>query len=433
MKRDLLKQMGNQWRDNFWLTLELLIVAAVIGIVSMTIVRELEVYTRPMGTGSTEGIFVINVDEIAKQAPDYVDYGEDQQKVVELVARDKGRMLAAIRESKNVETVGLSQNGVPYQLNNSGGRFELLEPSGIARVDTTPYYTNMRYITPNLVKVLGIEPIGGYTQADIEKALSNEQIVVSDFRKLPEEMVKHFAGKKMVAAGYDEDPNRTSYAFPIGGLVRNMRRMAYEEPLQATMLVGLKDGDPNTVAFVREWVVKVKPGQEEAFLREFSENAEMRRAGNFVTRQPVSLDSMKKAVHTESANNQNLLITAMVFLLLIVFLGLLGSFWYRISQREGEIAIRQVTGATKGDILRRIFAEGMILLLIAWIPATVIDYVMMEKVFEWSDYSRISRLGGVAIASAFTLLSMTVIILLGLWFPARKAMRVEPVEALKDE
>lgn len=64
----------------------------------------------------------------------------------------------------------------------------------------------------------------------------------------------------------------------------------------------------------------------------------------------------------------------MGFLLLNIFLGLLGTFWFRTQQRRGEIALMKSLGGTDHSIFVRQLAEGLILLVVATIPAIFIDW-----------------------------------------------------------
>ena len=119
----------------------------------------------------------------------------------------------------------------------------------------------------------------------------------------------------------------------------------------------------------------------------------------------------------------------MGFLLLTIFLGLLGTFWFRMQQRVSEIAIRKVCGATKVQIFMRIFGEGMILLGFAVIIASAIvwpfsHYAIDQAGIEWYEILifELVAIGLVALG-----------ILLSVIYPARKAMNIEPAIAIKDE
>lgn len=121
------------------------------------------------------------------------------------------------------------------------------------------------------------------------------------------------------------------------------------------------------------------------------------------------------------------------FLLVNIFMGLLGTFWFRTQQRTKDIAMRKVTGATGGDVLRLLLAEGLVLLSIVTPVAVAIDAnlahlelntVLDDKYFDWG---RILLNAGVSYAL------MALMICLGIIIPARRAMRIAPAEALRDE
>ena len=156
-------------------------------------------------------------------------------------------------------------------------------------------------------------------------------------------------------------------------------------------------------------------------------------SGNVFLKTPVSLEAKRKDVSAKHDTRLNLFVACMFFLLMIIFLGILGTFWFRIRQREGEIALRRVTGATRGDIFRRILSESMLLLVIATIPAILLDVLLLYRNMSLMNGSRLSIQGVFWISGALTFLVMTLSILLGAWFPASRAMRIHPAEALKEE
>ncbi len=129
--------------------------------------------------------------------------------------------------------------------------------------------------------------------------------------------------------------------------------------------------------------------------------------------------------------SRKFIITAL-FLLVNIFLGLLGIFWFRTQQRTSEIAIRKATGATNRQILIRIISEGLTLLSIATIPAIMLDlalahFELIKPEFEFISWER------TLVCISLTYLIMAVIIVAGTIFPAVKAMRINPAIALKEE
>jgi putative ABC transport system permease protein len=115
-----------------------------------------------------------------------------------------------------------------------------------------------------------------------------------------------------------------------------------------------------------------------------------------------------------------------------VFLGFLGSFWFRTQQRVPEIALRKVNGATQWQIFSRLISEGFLMLLIAAVIFTPIYFSVIFSSIPDIIMKFDSQTPNF-IAYFVTLLILAVMIVAGIWFPARKAMKVEPANALKEQ
>ena len=122
----------------------------------------------------------------------------------------------------------------------------------------------------------------------------------------------------------------------------------------------------------------------------------------------------------------------MGFLLLNIFLGLFGTFWFRAQQRVSEIAIRKVSGATRGDVFRRLIGEGLLLLTVITPLALVADFNIAKlEMTSWFDgYFTVMRF---VICTAVTYVIMALMISLGIAIPAFRAMKMPPAVALHDE
>ena len=121
------------------------------------------------------------------------------------------------------------------------------------------------------------------------------------------------------------------------------------------------------------------------------------------------------------------------FLLLNIFLGLLGTFWFRTQQRRGEIALHKVHGATNGMVFTRLMVEGLFLLILVTLPALLIDFALATAELNSWRNSTTLEYDRLFICATITFLLIALMILIGIWFPARKAMEVQPAEALHDE
>jgi len=115
--------------------------------------------------------------------------------------------------------------------------------------------------------------------------------------------------------------------------------------------------------------------------------------------------------------------------LLMAIIGLYGVIAYVASQRTQEIGVRMALGATRLNILRLIAAEGMRMVTLGGLlglgAALALSRVMQSLLFQVSPRDPGTYIA-VAILLALVALAATLL-------PARSAMRVDPVEALRRE
>jgi putative ABC transport system permease protein len=115
--------------------------------------------------------------------------------------------------------------------------------------------------------------------------------------------------------------------------------------------------------------------------------------------------------------------------LLLASIGLYAVIAHSVSQRTQEIGIRMAVGATAHDILKLVFVQGMLPLAIGLaigLAASLGVNRLLESVLvQVSPADPIT----LAVASAVLIFAAT----LGCLIPARRAMRVDPVVALRHE
>ena len=83
------------------------------------------------------------------------------------------------------------------------------------------------------------------------------------------------------------------------------------------------------------------------------------------------------------------------------------------------------------QLWQRLNKEGLLLLTLAALPAAVICYNIgyLDLTGGYLEWGVVRFL----ITFAITYLLMTLMILIGIWFPARQAIRIHPAEALREE
>ncbi|HTS36964.1 MAG TPA: ABC transporter permease [Candidatus Solibacter sp.] len=127
--------------------------------------------------------------------------------------------------------------------------------------------------------------------------------------------------------------------------------------------------------------------------------------------------------------NTTLLSTFALVALLIAAIGIYGVLAYSVNQRTREIGLRMALGATPGGVLRLIVGEGMRVVLIGVVVGLVGGLALGRAVS--------SLVFGVPVHDPATF-SLVAVVLTAIAFaacviPARRAARVDPMVALRDE
>ncbi|MFC5863497.1 ADOP family duplicated permease [Acidicapsa dinghuensis] len=114
--------------------------------------------------------------------------------------------------------------------------------------------------------------------------------------------------------------------------------------------------------------------------------------------------------------------------LLLAGLGIYGTISYVVNEQRREIAIRLALGAEKGDILRMVLRRGLGLTAagagLGVASALIVSHLMAGLLYGVSP-NDLSTFAGVTLVLSFVALAAC-------YIPARRAMRVDPIVALRE-
>ncbi len=211
--------------------------------------------------------------------------------------------------------------------------------------------------------------------------------------------------------------------YSIIGVVGDTRRGGVDRPAWAELYFSLRQvadtqmlvllrtaGDPITAArAAQEQVWAVDPAQPVASVR--------------------TVDDMVARVQANRRFTMLMLVVFALVALVLAAIGIYGVIAYATAQRTQEIGIRVALGAARADVLRMVLADGVRIgavgSAIGVVAAAATTRLLSGLLFGVSPHDPLTF---VAIPIA-----LLIVAALASWIPARRALAVEPVIALRSE
>ena len=415
MSKKLFKQIRNEWRFNIWIFVELLIVSVVMWFITDYIYVIARNYIEPRGFDISH-CYLISMGKLTPNSHEYnpADTTDND---------DRAELLNRIQHRPEVEAASLSNNSYPYDGSNS---------STIISHDTIQVgnndWTMRRLVTPDFVRVFRYQGANGETPEQLANLLSKGNILISDnlFNKHRMPSLTGLIGKT-----FHLDPDST-INYTLGASIKPVKYDDFESATHSYSGV-VKLGKEN-YKDMNELCVRVKENMDHNFIDNLWRDADKQlRVGNLYISDIQSFHDLRISFERLKINTVRNYVAGGLFLMLNIFLGILGTFWFRTQQRRGEIALFKALGSTNHDVFIRQISEGIILLSIATIFATIIDlnlaFANLNAVHDGIYLEPIRFIATVLISYLLT----AIMIIVGTWFPARKAMSIQPAEALHEE
>ena len=323
-------------------------------------------------------------------------------------ARDfTARLLDRLNALPNVEAVAISTS-VPLDIHGLPNRSFTLE--GRAQTDAAPSRALSNTVTPAYFTAMGIPMRAGPGFADLRDAKAPPQAVVN------EEFVRRYVQTGEVIGRTLETRGAT---FTIAGVVRQSVNDSFGEKPTPVIYLSYRDR-PSPSGEIH---LRTRAGAELLL-------------GPQVERVVRDLDPTLPVYDVRTLSDhveKNLVlrrIPARMFvvlgpaLLLLAAIGIYAVVAYAVSLRTKEIGLRLALGATTGRVVSQIVAQSLRVVLIGAFVGWMAALGFNSHLLRGPVY--LSIFGGVP---ALLLLVAT----LACWLPARRAARLDPLAALRQE
>jgi putative ABC transport system permease protein len=325
------------------------------------------------------------------------------------------------RMLEQIQTLpGVDSAGVIGDFFLAGNREQTLTPEGESR--STPERLRFRRdeISEGFFKTVGTPLLRGRFFSDQDSPDSPRVAIINDAmaRRL-------WPGRDPVGRRFKLGPGDSgSPWYTVVGVVGDMRRQGLErepipqmfEPLAqnpsrgGTLLVRTSIDDPLKMV-----------GAVKAAVHRVEKHAPLYGV--------TTLDNRLGAFLTQRRFQTSLLIGFSAVALLMAALGIYGLIQYSISTRTHEIGIRMAVGAQAGEIFRMVIVEGVTLSLIG-LALGLLGALWLGRLGS-------SLLFGVTPTDPLTLISVSLLLTsvatTACYFPARRAMKLDPIAALRQE
>ena len=296
------------------------------------------------------------------------------------------------------------------------------EPAVMARVDAEgrtraageePAFAAFVNVTPDYFRTLGIPLLRGRTIAAVVDSVAPREVVINETLARSLWPSEDAIGRRLVF-GHD--------SLRVVGIATDVRGRALDQP-EANPVMYMPLGGSADLALVARGAMsaEVLAGR----LREAVRAVDPAQA-------VYNVRPMETVIRTAIAprrTNTFLISTFGIVAVLLAAIGVYGVIAYGVARRTREIGIRIALGAQRGDVLRLVVHEGVVLAVIG---------VALGLAGAWTLRRVIaSLLFGITPADPVAFVAAPVallaIALLASWLPARQAARVSPTEAIRAE
>ena len=422
----ILKSLWARRRRNIWLTAELLLVSILTWIMVDPLVVLTFNKSIPLGY-ELQGLYAIRIVSFPTQSSNYEVESSDSLQMSDHFFR----LLDEVRHYPDVQfATPLLTYFYPAAASCCGMQYT--KDSLRATITKMEFIPKSDYF--QTFKMTGLDGKVA-EELDHRDYGSNEVVCTQNLSKslLEGESIQ---GQKV---SYNISNKDTAY-HRIVGVVEDIAYRTFEQPLPITFAPILDfptDVDEGMIVF------RLKEGVSEAqFLQKFRPWMNRRlKAGNLFARSVTpyrNLVSEQEYVYGVT-NKYRMNLCLCTFFLVNLILGVMGAFWLQTRSRCGEVGIMLSYGARVRDIRWMLMGEGVVLVTFAVVVGCIVylQYALHEGLYSegicWDDYWINNFFLHFIAVSMIVYLIILIVVLIGIYIPARKISRIAPTDALREE
>lgn len=414
MIKSLFRQMWNQRHANVWVWAELVVVLVLLWY-GIDLVYNYEASARQPKGYDTENVFDIRVDIKPALQNDSV--------LMSYSAEYWSQIYHLIREYQGVEEACYYYGTIPYTRKNM---YEGYAPHSDSTHVVGCY---IRYVSPTYFNVFRLQPLQGSFDANHWDENEYPMPVLMSETLSDSLFSGHNGVGQTCFNPYFLNSTHPETNYKVMAVLPAHKTDEYEryEPFIYLPSPPLTHWHYLSVRVAPDFVA----GFTERFMQDMQGKLSI---GPYYLYDISSYADMKEAFDIEqgTVNYLNTTYAVIIFFVFNIFLGMLGTFWFRTRKNRSEIALRMALGCSRVNIFGHYVLEGLLLLVLAAVPAILICINM--QMVDITVHTLIDpSFGRFLFCFIWAMLLLGMIIFLGIYFPARKAMRIQPAEALHNE
>ncbi|MHB8640240.1 MAG: ABC transporter permease, partial [Candidatus Acidiferrales bacterium] len=295
-----------------------------------------------------------------------------------------------------------------------------ITPEGYAMHPDEDTNVRMNWIGPNYFSTLGIPLVAGREFSDADTAKSEKVVIINE--KLAR---RFFAGRNPIGLDIAQGAgNNIHPGMEIVGIVKDSKWDDARTKVSPFLYIPYSQFPQ--LGFLTFYVrTERDPAQMAATLHATVERLDPNLPVN-------DMRTLTEQVSNSMFNDRlvaTLSISLALLAALLAALGLYGVLAYVVARRTRELGIRMALGAQQRDVLRLVLGEGARLALIGVACGVVVALALTHLMR--------SLLFGVSVTDPLTFIGvsllLTLVALLACYIPARRAMRTDPMIALRYE